>query len=878
MLTALHEQLALNHIETEVLWNTPKPVRFKSQWFFGKSWEQNGKAFYYATFGDFKTGLKASWQSWDSGTGGPASNMSKEELDNVKKYQDELLQKQKLEIEQYQNEIAPQLEKEFYEFAESGDVPYLRRKNLAGHLFGARIKPNGNHSPIVCVPLRDVDGKFWNYQRIYSEKLSAGDKFFTEGARIDGCFHVLDGQLVGESRNEPGAQGASSEHRLHDRGADKLNSTVESIDGANGKHQTSSEDPSGKQIEIPESAYSMVGTGKELGADQSAQQHGRGSYRGLFTLRNVAGLKIYIAEGFATAASIKLALGNDPLLIVVAAFNANNLLPVATSIREALPQAEIIICGDNDAYTIIRGVHVNVGLEKGRRAAGASRASFVYPIFKHASPNLTDFNDLHAAEGLDKVKDLILNFSKYVKGIQPMVLRSTKGGKIIEPTEKEVADYILAEMKGRLVKQDKALFIYKGTHWEELEQAGLDRLQQMINVAANGLLGSRELRAYLEYLRIHTPAVPHGKSLWQPNPFCANFQDGTLHLIKDHTGKFSMEFKPHNPEDYLTSVLPFQYPDPAKEMPAAPLFDALINRLWAKNDEPEVCQKFARQAIGAAIMPAFPLIAFFWGKPNSGKSTFIKLMVKLVGFENTSSVQPCDWHGFNMESMVSKLINFDTDIDTNKPMNDSEVKKVIDRVPRRVRRKNRTDAYAYFPSVHLFASNKLPKSLDGSSHAYGRRLICIRTESFGSDDVRTRDFEESLLDQEKPGIVARGLQGLRELVETQGQFTIPQQSRTDVELVERESDPVGQFLIDCKEGEIKDNNSAIVVHDDAKIPRVNLWEVFQNWQRSSINQRDTIGKHTFFYSLEERGFRVVSVKGTRLFKGLGIVVKNEGVC
>jgi len=89
---------------------------------------------------------------------------------------------------------------------------------------------------------------------------------------------------------------------------------------------------------------------------------------------------VYICEGFATAASVALALGEEA--IVIAAFNANNLQPVATSIKEAYPSIKIVMCADNDAFTSINGKPVNVGLEKARRAAGAVGGSVVYPIFK----------------------------------------------------------------------------------------------------------------------------------------------------------------------------------------------------------------------------------------------------------------------------------------------------------------------------------------------------------------------------------------------------------------------------------------------------------------------------------------------------------------
>lgn len=782
ILQSLNDQLSKHNIEAPVAWNTDKPTRAGSQWFIGKHWTTNDKEFYEATFGDFKTGLKESWSSSN------ASNSTPEERAEAKRKIDEMIETERVEREKLFLETSEICTKEFETFTSTGDTPYLRRKQIAGELYGARIKQNENGDPILIVPLRDNEGRLWNFQRIYSQKLSKGDKFFAEAGRIEGCYHILK------------------------RDSETLAPTT-----------------------------------------------------------------IYLCEGFATALSVKLAMGADSF--VVAAFNAGNLTPVATELKSKYNTAKFIVCADNDAYTVIQGKPRNIGLEKGRRAAGAIAGDIRWPVFKYPQKGLTDFNDLHVAEGLDTLRDQINNFSKYVQGIQPMCLTTSKSGKVHEPSEKEVADYMLKEFDGRLVKQEKAMFFYTGTHWEELGPAGMDKLKQWIQVAANGLLGARDLRNYLEYLTIHTPNVPRGVEMFQPNPNVANFQDGTLHLRKLSGGKFKLEFCKHDKTDYLTNTLPFKYPgDVTKEsLPPAPLFDAVVQKLWANNADIKECLSFAYQTIGATLMPTFPLIVFFWGKPNSGKSTWIKLLIKLVGYENVCSVQPADFFGFNMESMVGKLVNYDTDIDVNRPMNDSEVKKLIDRTPRRVRRKNRTDAYAYLPSVHLFAANDLPRSLDGSSHAYGRRLIIVHTDSYTAGDDRVRNFEEVLLEEELEGIVARGIIGLRELVQSDGQFTVPQSSKESVDKIEMGSDVLGQFVQDVESGEVMDNNNVLVKSSTAEIIRSNLWEVFTNWQEDALTPNQRVGKHEFYQRLEKRGFKVQRTSKNFVVKGLGINALSSSV-
>ena len=100
---------------------------------------------------------------------------------------------------------------------------------------------------------------------------------------------------------------------------------------------------------------------------------------GRFIIQGQPEKPIAICEGFATVASIHLATG----WTVYVAFSANNLAPVAMSVKEQFPDSSIIICGDKD----------ETGRKRGEEAARLANAQLVLPHF--TSGNDTDFNDLH---------------------------------------------------------------------------------------------------------------------------------------------------------------------------------------------------------------------------------------------------------------------------------------------------------------------------------------------------------------------------------------------------------------------------------------------------------------------------------------------------
>ena len=87
---------------------------------------------------------------------------------------------------------------------------------------------------------------------------------------------------------------------------------------------------------------------------------------------------IYIAEGFATAATIAEAM---EIGMVVCAFDAGNLIHVANSLRRKFANAAIVICADNDES--------GVGQEK-----GADAAKSVMGTLKICPEPECDYNDI----------------------------------------------------------------------------------------------------------------------------------------------------------------------------------------------------------------------------------------------------------------------------------------------------------------------------------------------------------------------------------------------------------------------------------------------------------------------------------------------------
>ncbi|MBW7471151.1 toprim domain-containing protein [Marinobacter sp. F4218] len=97
--------------------------------------------------------------------------------------------------------------------------------------------------------------------------------------------------------------------------------------------------------------------------------------------------RVLICEGFSTGCTLAEL---DPTALVLAAIDCFNLKTVATGARNRWPNADLIVCGDDDRLTL-----GNPGATAARAAALAARARLALPEWPPNAPlDLSDFNDL----------------------------------------------------------------------------------------------------------------------------------------------------------------------------------------------------------------------------------------------------------------------------------------------------------------------------------------------------------------------------------------------------------------------------------------------------------------------------------------------------
>ncbi len=781
-------------------------------WFIGRRYNVQGKEHIVVRFGDWRTGEQHTWRSTDAATLSPEEKALLEaEIEKNERADAHAREQQKHEAQRTALALWDQ-------GIDRGTTPYLAKKGLPDDtLFGARLDPENPQA--LLVPLRDVEGTLWSLQKIFPD----GSKAFLPKGRIKGCFFWVDGE-------SPSLQSGQASR----------------ADGADGR--LSDQSP-----EQPPSARADGATG---GGDNAL---------------------IYITEGYATAASIRLATGRSHP--VACAFNAGNLEAVARTLRERWPEAQLVVAGDNDRFTKNQsGTPWNPGAEKAYAAAQASRATVVLPDFGDDPGRGTDFNDLHVLRGLAEVRRQLVERPKPGSGsvergpglgeVRPLPpLRNKKGEPKPRP-QQDYADALLQVHGARLVVQDRDLFGYMGTHWKLFGTLELAHLRQQIQVLTGGTSTAAQVDSIFKLFVTGLRHVPEGVNLFTPPPMAANFLNGTLFLTKNPDRTYGKFFREHRQEDWMINVLPYQYKEGDTSQNEE--FLAMLQRVFEGDADKDEKIVATQELFACCLVPAWPHLFMLYGPPGTGKSTVIKLAARLAHPDNTCSVDPTDFEGFNMESMAGKLVNFDTDIEVNKPISEKHIKKIEDRLPFRIRRKGVKDIYAPIPATHIFGGNSIPKTLDGVSKAHDRRWTFIGFDRIVAKGNYDKDYHDYVFELGPQGILNFALAGLDRLLKARGHFSNPTSGKAKMVEWQQQTDPVGQFISECVSGHVADKNTTVKLGPTCRVKQSQLWAYFVTWHLEVYRREPSITRFKFYSLIRDKGYPTVIINGYDHFSGIGV--------
>ena len=246
---------------------------------------------------------------------------------------------------------------------------------------------------------------------------------------------------------------------------------------------------------------------------------------------------------------------------------------------------------------------------------------------------------------------------------------------------------------------------------------------------------------------------------------CGN---GTLLLDDLLDGVGDVRHEPPSPRYFTPSTIPVEF-DPSA---TCPRFLRFLEEVLPRRAESDQRMLLLQQLAGYCLAgPHLRLERFFilHGRGANGKSIFALTLTALLGDENVSHLTiPQLNHRFMVHELSNKIANIAMDLSEVDKADEGVLKSLTSFEPQTVDRKHKAPVKVK-PFVKLvFATNVLPHIKDNTDGIARRMVIVPFLETFAADRADVRLLDE--LSKELPGILNWALEGLKSLIERQGQF------------------------------------------------------------------------------------------------------------
>jgi len=268
--------------------------------------------------------------------------------------------------------------------------------------------------------------------------------------------------------------------------------------------------------------------------------------------------------------------------------------------------------------------------------------------------------------------------------------------------------------------------------------------------------------------------------------------------------------------DYLSTVqIPVEY-DPKASCPALDKFFADVF--------PADAIPLVEEFMGYLLVPdtRYQKCFIAVGSGSNGKSTYLKILERFLGKDNTSSltIHEIEEDRFALVNLVGKLANICHDLDPRMIESTGKFKRIVSGEALTAEDKFKS-AFRFTPFARLiFAANEFPRATD-KTDGYTRRLIFVPFTKVFSDVAGNKIPDYDVVLAETPGfmptLLNRALAGLRRL-HTQKGFTQCESVQKSVDRYKRDCNSALDFILEFCD-----------FHANSWISRHDLYEPYQDW-------------------------------------------------
>jgi len=432
----------------------------------------------------------------------------------------------------------------------------------------------------------------------------------------------------------------------------------------------------------------------------------------------------------------------------------------------------------------------------------------------------------------------------------------------------------------RLVHYADDWYVYKGTHYEQIEDSTIrsaaykfldqckktDRRNNVIPFAPTPPTVSAAMDATKAL--VHLRNTPNTK----PPVWLSGYENGRPEagkLISLENGLFHLEegvLLPHSLGFFTQNSLPFAYSPEA----SCPVWESFLSQLWEGDEESVQC---LQEIFGYILSGDTRQQKFFnlIGPRRSGKGTINKVLVALLGQHNTVAPELgelCDT--FGLQPWLGKLLASFTDArapDRNRNAVVSQLLRIVGGDTVTVNRKNKESWNGYLPTRIVIYSNEVLQLTENSNALTGRMVVLRMTKSFyGKEDT---DLASKLM-RELSGIFNWAMVGEHRRVARGGHFLQPKSGLELLEVMEELSNPLKPFIEDV-----------LIFEPGGMVDKDELFAVYKHWaHKKSIHPGNDLSfKKKFLASVQDRPIENTEIRTNgerkRVYVGIRLTDKAQ---
>lgn len=349
------------------------------------------------------------------------------------------------------------------------------------------------------------------------------------------------------------------------------------------------------------------------------------------------------------------------------------------------------------------------------------------------------------------------------------------------PSEADVALMILAAHT--LVQGPTGLvYRYDSRRWKEIKAATLTAIAHRTDGGARKISRRREIVELVKAM-VHDEGLSWGR-----------VEDHEVACWNGVVDALTGQVRPHRAEDFLETVIPWDYePLDGPLDAAAPLFASCLFD-WLGEDAQAIAA--LQEFFGYVTLShaKYKKALFAKGPGNTGKSAVVKLLIQMVGVD-----QQCMLPVDQMDDPVmchvikGKRLNVITDLPAHAVVKDGGFKTLVSGEEPILINTKYEDPESYWPTAkHAIASNNFPEINDRTSATIDRLLLIPFVREIPPERRDPKLMER--LAPEMKAVLAWAVEGAKRLVERDGTFTHVASAEAILREEREEMNPMANFL------------------------------------------------------------------------------------